>query len=155
MLVACSLTCSGVSIRVQCPSVQGEGGQTYTNCSALGLQWPSMRSRCPCTGGEPSLGHLLHPRGSSDLLWCTSHQLARGVRPPCSYNCILWTGFSARPLSLWQSEAATDHRHASIRGRRLMAKWAECEIHSEKASSMWVWTACLASCPKPRWPCLS
>ena len=67
---------------------------------------------------------------------------------------VLWTGFSTRLLSLQQSEARTDHHHASIRGRRLMVKWVECEIHSEKASSMWVWTASAASCPKPRWPCL-
>ena len=35
---------------------------------------------------------------------------------------ILWTGFSARPLSLWWLEAATDCCHTSIRGSRLMAK---------------------------------
>ena len=35
---------------------------------------------------------------------------------------ILGTGFSAWPLSLWRSEAATEHHHTSIRGRRLMAK---------------------------------
>ena len=75
--------------------------------------------------------------------------------PLAAVTDILWTGFSGRPLSLWQSEAATDHRHASIRGKRLMVKWAEHEIHSEKASSTWVRTASAASCPKPRWPCLS
>ena len=76
-LAAHSLTRSVVSIRVWCPSVQGGGGQTPSaNCSALGLQWPSTQLCCPCMGGEPSLGHLFHPRGSSDLLWCTSHQLA-------------------------------------------------------------------------------
>ena len=75
--VACSLTCSGVSIRVQCPPVQGRGGQTpSTDCSALGLWWPSTQSRCPHMGGEPCLGHLSHPRGFSGLLRCTSHQLA-------------------------------------------------------------------------------
>ena len=75
--------------------------------------------------------------------------------PLATTNGILWTGFSARPLSLWQLEAATDHRHASIRGRRLMVKWAEHEIHSEKASSTWVRTASVASCSKPQQPCLS
>ena len=49
---------------------------------------------------------------------------------------MLWTRFSTQLLSLWQLEAATDHHHASIRGRRLRVKWVECEIHSEKASSM-------------------
>ena len=142
MPVACSLTRSGVSIRVQCPSVQGGGGQTPSaNCSALGLWWPSVQLRCTCMGGEPSLGHLFHPRGSSDLLW--------EVRPPCSYNWNIMDWVlcpTPQPLAV---EAATDHHHTSIRGNRLMVKWAEPEIHSEKASSMWVWTACVASCPKP------
>ena len=35
------------------------------------------------------------------------------------------------------------------------AKWAEHDIHSEKASPTWVRTASAASCPKPQWPCLS
>ena len=77
MPVACSLTCSGVSIRFWGPSVREGGGQTLsTNCSALGLWWPSVQLCCPCMGGEPSLCHLFYPGGSSDLLWCTSHQLA-------------------------------------------------------------------------------
>ena len=69
--------------------------------------------------------------------------------PPAATTGILWTGFSTQPLSLQWLEAATDHHHTSIRGKRLMVKWAEREIHSEKASSTWVWTACVASCPKP------
>ena len=86
MLAACSLTCSGVSIRVRCPPVQGGGRQaSCTHCSALGFWWPSTWSRSPSTGGEPCLSRLFHPRGSSNLLWCTSHQLAQGVRLPCSY----------------------------------------------------------------------
>ena len=91
MLVTHSLTCSGVSIRVQCPPVWQRGRQTpSTNCSALGLQWPSAWSHCPCTGGEPCLSHLSHPGGSSSLLRCTSHQLAREVRLPCCSNwCIM------------------------------------------------------------------
>ena len=48
---------------------------------------------------------------------------------------ILEAGFSAQLLSLWQSEVATAHCQASIRGRRVMVKWAEHEIHPEKASS--------------------
>ena len=55
---------------------------------------------------------------------------------PAFMTGILWTGSLAWPLSLQQSEAATTHCHASIRGKRLMVKWAEHEIHSEKASSM-------------------
>ena len=49
---------------------------------------------------------------------------------------ILGTGFSARLLSLWQSEAVTAYCHTSTRGRRLIVKWAECKSHSKKASSM-------------------
>ena len=87
MPAARSLTCSGVSIRVQCPPVWGVGRQApSTHCSALGLWWPSVQSRCPGTGGEPHLSHLFYPRGSSHLLWCTPHQLAQGVRLPCSCN---------------------------------------------------------------------
>ena len=54
---------------------------------------------------------------------------------PAFTTGILGEGFSARLLSLWWSEAATAHCPTSIRGRRLMVKWAECEIHPEKASS--------------------
>ena len=75
--------------------------------------------------------------------------------PPAATTGILWTGFSAQPLSLQCLEAATDHHHTSIRGKRLMVKWAEHEIHSEKASSTWVRTTCMASCPKPQQPCFS
>ena len=41
-----------------------------------------------------------------------------------------------------------DHCHTSFKGRRLRLKWAECKIHSEKASSMWVWTAPMAPCTR-------
>ena len=50
---------------------------------------------------------------------------------------------------LRQLEAVADRCHASIKGGRLMLKWAECEIHSKKASSTWVRTASVASCSKP------
>ena len=73
---------------------------------------------------------------------------------PAFTTGILWTWFSAQPLSLWWLEAATAHCHASIRGKRLMVKWAEHEIHSEKASSTWVWMACMVSCRKLRQLCL-
>ena len=36
---------------------------------------------------------------------------------PAFTTGILWTGFSAQPLSLWRSEAATAHCHTSMRGR--------------------------------------
>ena len=68
---------------------------------------------------------------------------------------ILWMGFSAWLLSLRWSEAATTHHHTSIRGKRLMVKWAKHKIHSEKASSTWARIACAISWPKPQWPCLS
>ena len=74
--------------------------------------------------------------------------------PLAATTGILWTGFSTRPLSLRRSEAATDHCHTSIKGKRLMVKWVEREIHSGKASPTWVWTASAASCPEPLWPCL-
>ena len=87
MPVVCSLTCSGVSIRVWCSPVWGRRGQTpSTDCSTLGLRWPSMQFHGPFTGGESCLSHLTHPWGSSSLLRCTSHQLARGVRLPCHSN---------------------------------------------------------------------
>ena len=73
---------------------------------------------------------------------------------PAFTTGILWTGFSARLLSLWWSEAATAHHPTSIRGKRLMVKWAEREIYSEKASFTWVQMACAVSCLKPQRPCL-
>ena len=90
-LVASSLTCSGVSIRVWYSPVWGGRGQTpSSDCSALGLQWPSTQSCCPSMGDESCLGPLPHPRGSPILLRCTPHQLARGVRLPCCSNwCIM------------------------------------------------------------------
>ena len=54
---------------------------------------------------------------------------------PAFSTTILGTGFSAWLLSLQRLEAATTHHHTSTRGRRLMVKWVECEIHPEKASS--------------------
>ena len=81
-----------VSLVVEYPSESGapsprkRGSTPSTECSALGLWWPSAWMCCPRTGGEPCLSHLSHHRGSSGLLRCTSHQLARGVRLPCSYN---------------------------------------------------------------------
>ena len=59
MLAACSLTHSGVFIRVWHPPVWGGGGQTpSTDCSALGLWGPSAQSHCPGMGGEPCLSPL-------------------------------------------------------------------------------------------------
>ena len=86
-VVARSLTHSGVSIRVWCSPVWGRGGQTPSaDCSTLEPQWPSTWSCGSCTGDKPCLSHLTHPWGSSGLLRCTSHQLARGVRLPCCSN---------------------------------------------------------------------
>ena len=62
MPAACSLTHSGVSVRVWHSPVWGRRGQTPSaNCSALGLWGPSMQSCCPGMGGEPCLSHLTHP----------------------------------------------------------------------------------------------
>ena len=107
MPAACSLTHSGVS-RVWCSPVWGGRGQTpSTNCSALGLRWPSVWSRCPSTGDECCLGPLLHPRGSSIMLRCTPHQLARGVRLLCHPNwCIMGRvlGPTSEPLVVGGSD---------------------------------------------------
>ena len=74
----CSLTHSGVSIRVWCFPIWGGRGQTpSTDCSALGPWWPSTRVRCPNTGYGSCLGPLPHPGGSPILLRCTPQQLAR------------------------------------------------------------------------------
>ena len=55
---------------------------------------------------------------------------------PAFTTGILGAGFSARLLNHRPLETATAHHHTSIRGRRLMVKWAEHEIHPEKASCM-------------------
>ena len=150
---------------------------------SLTVEYPS-ESGAPLSGeegGEPPLPTVVHwdfrgfPRGHDALVWVVSLALVLSPTPEVLPSCsgalptswleesdshatptgILWVEFSAQLLSLQWSEAATDHHHASSRGRRLMLKWAECEIHSEKASSTWIWTASGASHPKPRWPCLS
>ena len=78
MPVACSLTHSGVSVRVWHSPVWGGRGRTpSTNCSALGTWWPSMRVHCPSMAYGSHLSPLPHPRGSPILLRCTPHQLAR------------------------------------------------------------------------------
>ena len=62
MLAARGLTHSGVSIRVWHSPVWGGRGQTpSTDCSALGLRWPSAWSRCPSMGDESCLSPLPHP----------------------------------------------------------------------------------------------
>ena len=135
--VACGLTHSGVPIRVQCPSVLGGGGgepppPTVVRWNFGGLLhnrttplW--VVSLASVTSSTPEA--LLTCCGALPTSWLEESD------PPAATTEILWTGFSARPLSLQQSEAATDHLHTSMRGKRLMVKWAECEIHSEKASS--------------------
>ena len=130
---------------------------------SLAVEYP-LESGAPLSGedgGEPplpttvdwDLGGLLHshaaPVWEVSLASATSSTLEAlpaccGTLPtswpkesdsPAFTTGILWTGFSAWPLSLWQSEAATAHCHTSIRGKKLMVKWAEHKIHSEKASS--------------------
>ena len=149
---------------------------------SLAVEYPS-ESGAPQSGeegGEPPPPTVVHwdfgglPRGHAAPVWVVSLASVTSSTLEALLTCcgalptswleksdplaattgILWTEFSTQPLSLWWSEAATDCCHASIRGRRLMAKWAEHKIHSEKASSMWVRTACMASCPKPQQPCL-
>ena len=150
MPVARSLTHSGVSIRVWHPLSREGGGKSLPptvvywdfgglpHCHTAPVRGVSLAS-VP----SPILEVLPSCRGALPTSWLEesdSHAAPTGV---------LRVEFSARLLSLQQSEAVTDHHHASIIGRRLMLKWAEREIHSEKASSMWVRTAFTASCPKP------
>ena len=144
---------------------------------SLTVEYPS-KSGAPLSGeegGEPPLPTTVHwdlggcLRGCAAPVWEVSLALATSSTTEALPACwgalptswpkesdssafttgILWTGFSARPLSLQRLEAATTHHHTSIRGKRLMVKWAECEIHSEKASSTWVQMACEVSCLKP------
>ena len=150
---------------------------------SLTVEYPS-ESGAPLSGEEggkpppPTTVHWDlggHPRGHAAPVWEVSLALATsstaealpacgGTLPtswpeeldsPAFMTGILWTGFSAWSLSLQWLEAATACHHTSSREKRLMVKWAEHEIHSEKASSMWVWMACLVSCLKSQWPCLS
>ena len=136
--VSCHLTCHGVSISLVPPLSREEGGKTPP---LTGMHWDfgglphghvtpvqgvSLTSvLSPISGVLPSCGGVLP---TSWLEESDSHVAPTGV---------LWAEFSIQFLSLWQLEA-TDCHHASIRGRGLMLKWAEHEIHSEKASSMWV-----------------
>ena len=131
---------------------------------SLVVEYPS-ESGAPLSGeegGEPPLPTIVHwdfgghPCRCAAPVWVVSLALAVsstvetlpacwGALPtsctkewdsPAFMTGILGTGFSAQLLNLWRSEAATAHRHTSIRGRRLMVKWAECKIHPKKASSM-------------------
>ena len=62
MLVACSLTHSGVSIRVWHSPIWGGRGQTpSTDCSALGPWWPSVRVCYPSVGYGSCLSPLPTP----------------------------------------------------------------------------------------------
>ena len=132
-------------------------------------------------GGEPPPPTVVHwdfgglPCGRTALEWVVSLALVLSPIPEVLPSCggvlptswleesnssatptgVLWVEFSAQLLSLQWSEAVTDCCHTSLSGRRLMLKWAEHEIHSEKASSTWVRTASMESCPKLQWPCLS
>ena len=130
---------------------------------SLAVEYPS-ESGAPLSGGEggePPLPTIVHwdlggyLRRCTAPAWVASLALAIsstvealpacwGALPtsctkesdsPAFTTGILGTGFSAWLLSLQRSEAATAHCHTSTRGRRLMVKWAECEIHPEKASS--------------------
>ena len=144
---------------------------------SLAVEYPS-ESGAPLSGeqgGEPPLPTGAHwdfgglPHSHMAPVWGMSLTSvlspipevlpsSRGALPTCwlgesdshaTPNGISWAEFSIQLLSLQQSEAATDCYQTSFRGKGLMLKWAEHEIHSEKASSTWVQTASAASCPKP------
>ena len=91
--------------------------------------WSSTWMHSPCMGGEPSFSHLFHHACWGVLpTSCTKESDS-----PAFTTRILGAGFLAWLLSLQRSEAATAHCQASIRDKRLMVKWAEHEIHSEKS----------------------
>ena len=108
------LTHSGVPIRVRCPSVRGGRRRaSSTHRSGLGIRWPSW-SHSPCTGDEPSFGHLFHHGGSPSLLGCTSHQLDRGIRLPCihNWNIMDWVLSPApQPSAVGGSNRSLPHLH--------------------------------------------
>ena len=113
--VACSLTHSGVTIRVWCSPVWGGRGRTpSTNCSALGLWWPSTLSHCPSIGDESCVSPLSHPRGSPILLRCTPYQLARVVRLLCHSNWYIMgrvLNSASEPLVVGGSDEPPPHLH--------------------------------------------
>ena len=117
---------------------------------SLAVEYPS-ESSVPWSGeegGEPPLPTVVHwdfgglPHGHAAPIQVVSLASVTFPTPEALLTCcgalptswleesdslaattgLLWTGFSTRPLSLWRSEAATDHHHASIRGKRLMVK---------------------------------
>ena len=124
MPVACSLTRSGVFIRVRCPLVQGEGGQTPPPTV---VHWDF--SGLPCSCAAPvrvvSLASVTSstPEALPTCCGALPTSWPEESDPLAAMTGILWTGFSTRPLSLWWSEAATDCHHAFIRVKRVMVKW--------------------------------
>ena len=75
-VTAHGLTCSRVTIRVQCSPVwQGRRQASPTHHSTLGLWWPLVWVHSPHMSGKPSLRHLFHCGGSPSLLGCTSNHL--------------------------------------------------------------------------------
>ena len=133
MLMACGLTCSGVTIRVQ----SGEEGGKAPPPTTVHWYLGGCLHGCAAPAQVVSLA-LAVSSTVEDLLACWGAlptSCTEESDSPAFTTGILGTRFSAWLLSLWWSEAATAHHHASIRGRRLMVKWAECEIHPEKASS--------------------
>ena len=137
--VACSLTHSGVPIRVRCPSIRGGRRQASSahHC-ALGFRWSSTWLHSPWTGGKPASAVPSTALALPACWGALPTSCTKESDSPAFTTGILWTGFSAQLLSLRQSEAATAHCYAFIRGKWLMVKWAKCKIYSEKASSMWV-----------------
>ena len=102
MLAACSLTHSGVPIRVQCPSVQGVGGKppppTVVHWDFSGL---------PCDHAAPvwevslALATSSTPEALPACCGALPTSWLEESDPHAATTGILWTGFSAQPLSLW------------------------------------------------------
>ena len=132
-----------VSLAVEYPSEssaplsRGEGGKPPPPTT---VHWDLGGHPCGCTAPvqEVSLATSSTAEALPTCWGALPTSWSEKLDSPAFMTGILWFGFSAQPLSLWRSEAATACHHASIRGKRLMVKWAECEIHSEKASSTWV-----------------
>ena len=111
----CSLTCSGVPIGVQCPSVWGGRRQaSSTHHCALGFRWLSTWSHSPCMGGKPCFSCLFHCGGSPHLLGCASNQLHWRVRLPCIHDWNTMDGVlrpAPQPLAVGGSNCSPSCLH--------------------------------------------
>ena len=123
MPVAHSLTHSGVSIRVWCPSVRGGGGKSPPP-TVVHWDFSGLPHGCAAPIWVVSLASVTSstPEALPTCCGALPTSWLKVSDPLAATTGILWTGFSAQPLILRWLEAATNHRHTSIRGKRLMVK---------------------------------